>query len=98
MLISKFGYGNIYKEVRSISLNAVVAKLTSQIVGRHETQRESLAIVTITELKGYIEHNTKKKQIRKISKHDIKFPLLYKRIRPSPVFRTVLDLQSVLLA
>ena len=45
---SKFGYHNMYKEVRNTSLNGAVAKLTSEMVGRHKAQRESLVIVRTT--------------------------------------------------
>ena len=86
---SKFGYHNMYKEVRSTSLNGAVAQLTSEMVGRHKAQRESLVIVRTTELKGNMEHDAKRRQIRQVAKHDIKFPLLHKRIRPAPAFRKV---------
>ena len=86
---SKFGYHNMYKEVRNISLNGAVAKLTSEMVGRHKAQRESLVIVRTTELKGDLEHEAKRRQIRQVVKHYIKFPLLHKRIRSKPAFRKV---------
>ena len=86
---SKFGYHNLYKEVRNTSLNGAVAKLTSEMVGRHKAQRESLVIVRTTELKGDLEHEAKRRQTRQVVKHYIKFPLLHKRIRPKPAFRKV---------
>ena len=86
---SKFGYHNMYKEVINTSLNGAVAKLTSEMVGRHRAQRESLVIVRTTELKGDLEHEAKRRQIRQVVKHYIKFPLLLKRIRPKPAFRKV---------
>ena len=87
---SKFGYHNMYKEVRSTSLNGAVAQLTSEMVGRHKAQRESLVIVRTTVLKSNnLEHDAKRRQIRQVAKHDIKFPLLHKRIRPAPAFRKI---------
>ena len=60
------------------------------MVGRHKAQRESLVIVRTTELKSQnLEHEAKRRQIRQVAKHDIKFPLLHKRIRPTPAFRKV---------
>ena len=50
------------------------------MVGIHKAQRESSVIVTTTQLKGNLEHNAKRSQIRQVAKHDIKFPLLHKRI------------------
>ena len=50
------------------------------MVGIHKAQRESSVIVTTTQLKGDLEHNAKRRQIRQVEKHDIKFPLLHKRI------------------
>ena len=50
------------------------------MVGINKAQRESSAIVTTTQLKGDLEHNAKRRQIRQVAKHDIKFPLLHKRI------------------
>ena len=89
----------MYKEVRSTSLNSAVVQLTSEMVGRHKEQRESLVIVRTTELKGDLEHEAKRRQIRQVAKHDIKFPLLYKRIRPAPAFRKIFrPSRSVLLA
>ena len=79
----------MYKEVRSTSLNGAVAKLTSEMVGRHKAQRESLVIIRTTELKRDLEHEAKRTQIRQVAKHYIKFPLLHKRIRPKPAFRKV---------
>ena len=79
----------MYKEVRTTSLNGAVAQLTSEMVARHKAQRESLVIVRTTELKLELEHNAKRRQIRQVAKHDIKFSLFHKRIRPSPAFRKV---------
>ena len=50
------------------------------MVGIHKAQRESSVIVTTTQLKGDLEHNAKRRQIRQVAKHDIKFPLMHKRI------------------
>ena len=86
---SKFGYHNLYKEFRSTSLNGAVDQLTSEMVGRHKAQRESLVIVRTTIIKGDVEHEAKRNYIKQIMKHDMKFPLLHKRIRPSPAFRKV---------
>ena len=86
---SKFGYHNMYKEFRSTTLNGAVAQLTSDMVGRHKAQRESLVVVRTTELKGDMEHVAKRKQIRQICKHDLKFPILHKRIRVAPAYRKV---------
>ena len=86
---SKFGYHNLYKEFRSTSLNGAVDQLTSEMVGRHKAQRESLVIVRTTVIKGDVEHEAKRNYIKQIMKHDMKFPLLHKRIRPSPAFRKV---------
>ena len=55
----------------------------------HKTQRESLVIVRKTELKGDLEHDAKRRQIKQVAKYDSKFPLLHKRIRPAPAFRKV---------
>ena len=89
----------MYKEVRNTSLNSAVAQLTSEMVGRHKEQRESLVIVRTTELKGDLEHEAKRRQIRQVAKYDINFPLLHKRIRPAPAFRKIFrPSRSVLLA
>ena len=61
----------MYKEVRSTSLNGAVAQLTSEMVGRHKAQRESLVIVRTTELKGDLEHEAKRRQIRQVAKYDM---------------------------
>lgn len=84
---SKYGYHNMYKEVRSTTLNGAVHQLTSEMVGRHKAQRESLVIVRTTVLKGDMEHEAKRRHIRQVAKHDIKFPLLRKRIRTNPSYR-----------
>ena len=86
---SKFGYHNLYKEFRSTSLNGAVDQLYSEMVGRHKAQRESLVIVRTTILKGNVEKEAKRHYIRQIVKEGVKFPLLEKRIRPSPAFRKV---------
>ena len=86
---SKFGYHNLYKEVRSTTLNGAIHQLTCEMAGRHKAQRESLVIVRTTELKGDIEHEAKRRQIRQVAKKDIKFPLLHIRIRPAPSYRKV---------
>ena len=86
---SKYGYHNLYKEFRSTSLNGAVEQLTSEMVGRHKAQRESLVIVRTTIIKGDVEHEAKRTYIKQIVKHDIRFPLLQKRIRPTPAFRKV---------
>lgn len=86
---SKYGYHNMYKEFRSTSLNGAVDQLTSEMVGRHKAQRESLVIVRTTVLKGDIEKEAKRVYIKQIMKHDVRFPLLNKRIRPAPAFRKI---------
>ena len=50
------------------------------MVGIHKAKRESSVIVTTTQLKDDLEHNAKRRQIRQVAKHDIKFPSLQKRI------------------
>lgn len=86
---SKFGYHNLYKEFRSTTLNGAVDQLTSEMVGRHKAQRESLVVVRTTILKGKIEEEAKRNYIRQIAKPDARFPILSKRIRVSPAFRKV---------
>lgn len=69
------------------------------MVGRYKAQRESLVIVRTTELKGDLEHEAKRGQIRQVVKHYIRFQLLHIRIRPKPAFRKVFrPSRSVLLA
>ena len=87
---SKFGYHNMYKEVRSTTLNGAVSQLTSEMAGRHKAQRESLVIVRTQVLKSKnLEHDAKRRQIRQIMRHDLRFPILHKRIRNEPSYKQV---------
>ena len=66
----------MYKEVRITSLNGAAVQLTFEMVRRHKAQRKSLVIVRTTKLRGDLKYEAKRRQIRQIAKHYIKFPLL----------------------
>lgn len=85
---SKFGHHTLYKEFRSTSLNGAVSQLYSEMAGRHKAQRESLIIVRTTELKGDIAKVCRRNYTKQIVKPDVKFPVLHKRIRCAPRFRS----------
>ena len=85
---SKFGYHNLYKEFRSTSLNGAVDQLNSEMIGRHKAQRESLVIVRTSILKEP-EKTCRRNYTKQVIKAEAKFPILNKRIRPTPSFRKV---------
>ena len=72
-------------------MNGAFAQLKAEMVGRHKAQRESLVIVRTTELKGELEHEAKRRQIRLVSNHDIKFPLLHKKLDQHQLLEKYLD-------
>jgi large subunit ribosomal protein L18Ae len=94
---SKFGHHTLYKEFRSTSLNGAVSQLYSEMAGRHKAQRESLTIVRTTELKGDIVKTCRRAYIKQIVKPDVKFPILHKRIRAAPKYRTVFQANRPIL-
>lgn len=59
------------------------------MAGRHKAQRESLTIVRTTELKGDLVKGARRAQIRMISRPGVKFPVLHKRVRSAPRYRTI---------
>lgn len=58
------------------------------MAGRHKAQRESLVVIKTTELKGDITKTCRRVYTRQIAKPDCKFPILHRRIRPSPRYRS----------
>lgn len=85
---SKFGHHTLYKEFRSTSLNGAVESLYSEMAGRHKAQRESLNIIRTTELKGDLFKNCRRAYIRQVVRPEAKFPVLHKRIRTAPRYRS----------
>ena len=60
------------------------------MAGRHKAQRESLVIIRTTELKGDLYGKTSRRAyIRNIVKPGARFPILHKRIRSAPRYRSV---------
>ena len=59
------------------------------MAGRHKAQRESLTIVRTTEVKGDLVKNCRRAYIRQVVRPNIKFPVLHKRVRSAPRYRTV---------
>jgi len=85
---SKFGHHNLYKEFRSTSLNGAVSQMYSEMAGRHKAQRESLHIIKTTEIKGDLLKTARRAQIRQVVRPGAKFPILHKRIRVAPRYRS----------
>ena len=85
---SKFGHHTLYKEFRATTLNGAVTQMYSEMAGRHKAQRESLTIVRTTELKGDLVKTSRRTYIRQIVKANARFPLLHKRVRSSPRYRS----------
>ncbi len=52
------------------------------MAGRHKAQKESLVIVRTTEITGDVVKNAKRTYTVQVSRPDIKFPLLQRKLRP----------------
>jgi hypothetical protein len=59
------------------------------MAGRHKAQRESLTIVRTTELKGDLVKNCRRAYVRQIVRPGSKFPILHRRVRSAPRYRTI---------
>jgi len=67
------------------------------MAGRHKAQRESLVIIRTTELKGDLFKTSRRAYIRQVVKPGAKFPVLHKRIRTAPRYRSVFQANRPIL-
>ena len=77
---SRSGFHNSYKEYRDLTMNGAVEQLYHEMASRHRTRFSQLQIIKSAIVPS---HETKRVNVQQFQDKDLKFPQMYKFIRPS---------------
>ncbi|VFQ63546.1 unnamed protein product [Cuscuta campestris] len=83
---SRTGYHNMYKEFRDTTLNGAVDQMYTEMASRHRVRRHCIQIIKTATIPDSL---CKRESVKQFHNSEIKFPLVFKKLRPpSRKFKT----------
>ena len=76
---SRTGYHNMYKEYRDTTLNGAVEQMYTEMASRHRVRSPCIQIIKTATVHFNI---CKRDNTKQFHKSDIRFPLVYQKVRP----------------
>ncbi|KAG6486688.1 hypothetical protein ZIOFF_055267 [Zingiber officinale] len=76
---SRTGYHNMYKEYRDITLNGAVEQMYDEMASRHRVRYHGIQIIKTATIPSKL---CKRESTKQFHDSKIKFPLVFKKVRP----------------
>jgi len=77
---SRTGYHNMYKEFRDTTLNGAVEQMYTEMASRHRVRFPCIQIIKTATVPDEL---CKRDNTKQFHSENIKFPLIFKKVRPS---------------
>lgn len=76
---SRTGYHNMYKEYRDTTLNGAVEQMYNEMASRHRVRSPCIQIIKTTTIPAKL---CKRESTKQFHNSKIKFPLVFRKVRP----------------
>ncbi|RRT48476.1 hypothetical protein B296_00048456 [Ensete ventricosum] len=76
---SRTGYHNMYKEYRDTTLNGAVEQMYNEMASRHRVRQHCIQIIKTATIPSQL---CKRESTKQFHDSKIKFPLVFKKVRP----------------